>query len=165
MGKNIMAIAPFLWDLLGVLLDADPTRRRVAPKVRKSQVNEDVEMDLGEIGTEDTQYRERNENWAALEGDEAESSSEEEDEAEEAIPLMPFLSSSHTSGEQAESSSETDSDGSGAHHVRGPKKRTRRKQNPAKRNAVLLAIVVAVPRCMPTVGFRVNKYRIGPIRR
>lgn len=59
-GQDIMTIAPFLWDFLGVLLDADPTQWQAAPKVGKSQVNEDVEMDLGEIGTEDRQYRERN---------------------------------------------------------------------------------------------------------
>jgi hypothetical protein len=52
---------------------------------------------------------------AALEGDEAESSGEE-DEIEKTVPLLPFLNMSNMSGEHVDSSSDVDSDDDiGAH--------------------------------------------------
>jgi hypothetical protein len=53
MGKKIKKAAPCLWELLGVLLDANLTRRRAAPKLKKTYVEEDLEMemDLGAMGS------------------------------------------------------------------------------------------------------------------
>ena len=66
MGKKIKEATPHLWELLGVLLDANLTRRCAALKLKKTYVKEDVEMDLGEIGTEGAQQEERAENGADL---------------------------------------------------------------------------------------------------
>ena len=84
MGKKIKEATPHLWELLGVLLDANLTHRCAAPKLKKTYVKEDVEMDLGEIGTEGAQQEERAENWADLDASDSEaSSSEDEDELSE----------------------------------------------------------------------------------
>jgi hypothetical protein len=101
-------------------------------------------MDLGEIGTEGAQQGERVENWADLDASDAESSSsEDEDESSEVFsglwnPLNP-------EGETVEIDSdgtddEDDEDDMHSQHCTGKKQR-RRKQDPAKRNAILLAVV------------------------
>jgi hypothetical protein len=69
MGKSIKALAPDLWNLLGVLLDANPARRRAVLNMGRSRVDEDVEMDLGEIGTEGSRPNEQEENWADLDAE------------------------------------------------------------------------------------------------
>jgi hypothetical protein len=50
MGITIQKIAPNLWNLLGILLDANPSRRRAAPD-GPDGVDEDVEMELADIAT------------------------------------------------------------------------------------------------------------------
>jgi hypothetical protein len=64
MGKKVKGLAPHLWALLGVLLDADPACRRTAPKAGPSAVDEDAEMDLGEIGSEARPATDNEEDWA-----------------------------------------------------------------------------------------------------
>jgi hypothetical protein len=122
MGKKIKEAAPCLWELLGVLLDANFTRRHAAPKLKKTYFEEDVEMDLGEIGTEGAQQEEQGENWADLEASDAESSSSEDED-------------------EGESSDITDDEDEHSEHR---KRQRRRKQDPAKRNAVLLAVVCTI---------------------
>lgn len=126
MGKSIKALAPYLWDLLGVLLDADPAHRCMKPQVRKLNVNEDVEINLGMIGAEGKQYEEWIENWADLEADDIESSSfEDEDKLH-----IPFLGLLDASNESAESGLDSDSDDSDDGSTNCSKKH--QKQDPAK---------------------------------
>ena len=80
MGKSTKALAPNLWNLLGVLLDADPAHRQAVLNMGRSHVEEDVEMDLGEIGTEGSWQNEQEENWADLDPEAVESSDSEDDE-------------------------------------------------------------------------------------
>jgi hypothetical protein len=138
MGKKIKEAAPCLWDLLGVLLDADLTRRRAAPKL-KTYVEEDVEMDLGDIGTEGAQQEQQAEDWADLNASDAESSSsEDEDESSEVFSGL--WNQLNPEGETAEPDSDVTDDEDDI-HLQHHKKQRCRKQDPAKRNAVLLAIV------------------------
>lgn len=121
MGKDIKRLSPHLWKILGVLLDANPARRRAAPTLRRASTA-DVEMDLGEIGGEGAQEVEKDQ-WADLVDDNGSSDSEQsEDEQELAGP-------------------QSDSDDQSEGESRRPQKTRRRKQNPARRNAILLAIV------------------------
>ena len=46
MSKKIKEGAPSLWELLGVLLDADPTHCCAAPKLKKAHVDEDVKISV-----------------------------------------------------------------------------------------------------------------------
>ena len=50
MANKIVEVAPNLWHLLGVLLDADPSRRRVAA-AEDMDVVEDAEVELEDIAT------------------------------------------------------------------------------------------------------------------
>jgi|SRR5882762_1109510 len=59
-------VAPRLWALLGVLLDADPDRRRTAPAKAHSAVDEETEMDLGQIGGEGSCRAEGEPSWENL---------------------------------------------------------------------------------------------------
>lgn len=115
MGKKIKTVAPNLWTLLGVLLDARSiSRRRAKPKVGHStQPNEDVEMSFEGIGGTE-------EEWADLDGDEEDESdaSESENEVVEVLPMQPDL---------AESSGD---DGSDRGEPKAKKRKRRRKQNP-----------------------------------
>jgi hypothetical protein len=140
MGKSIKALAPDLWNLLGVLLDANPARKRAAPNMGRSQVDEDVEMDLGEIGTEGSWPNEQEENWADLDAKAVESSDSEDDE--EDIHNDVLLGVAGTILEPLATGSDSESDVKEEMTVpkRAQKKR-RRKQKPEKRNAVLIAIV------------------------
>jgi len=134
MGKKIKEAAPCLWELLGVLLDANLTCRRAAPKLKKTYVEEDGEMDLGEIGTEGAQQEERAENWADLDASDSESSSsEDEDESSEVFSGL--WNQLNPEGETAELDSDVTDDEDDMHSQRRKKQR-RRKQDPAKRNAV-----------------------------
>jgi hypothetical protein len=49
MGVKIREVAPNLWALFGILLDADPNRRRTAPSDKT--MDEGVEMELADIAT------------------------------------------------------------------------------------------------------------------
>jgi hypothetical protein len=139
MGKKIKEAAPCLWDLLGVLLDADLTCRCVALKLKKTYVKEDVEMDLGEIGTEGAQQEDEAENWADLDASDAElSSSEDEDKLSEMFSGL--WNQLNPKGETAKPDSDI-TDNEDDKHSQHCKKQRCQKQDPAKRNAVLLAIV------------------------
>jgi hypothetical protein len=120
-GNRIKHKAPNLWDLLGILLDANPDRRRAKPQINHV-ADEDVEMDLGEIGGLKDDW----EQWHKLLSDDEESDGEHEDDADDNAP--------------ATLSSDEDDNSEDEGPVRSEKKK-RRRQNPAKRNAVLLAVV------------------------
>ena len=49
MGVKIQEVAPNMWALFGILLDADPNRRRTAPS--DELMDEGVEMELADIAT------------------------------------------------------------------------------------------------------------------
>jgi hypothetical protein len=51
MGVKIQEVAPNLWDLFGILLDADPNRRRTAPSNRDGVTDENVEIELTDIAS------------------------------------------------------------------------------------------------------------------
>lgn len=144
MGKKIKFLAPHLWDLLDVLLDADPTCRRAAPKAGKSQVDEDAEMDLGEIGGEGSQCRDRQVDWADLDIDQMESDiSDDDGNTEQSPQSMLNLPRTIFDSQEVPSSSGSESNATDKITASKPHKPTWRhhKQNPAKQNAVLLAIV------------------------
>ena len=140
MGKSIKALAPDLWNLLGVLLDADPARRRAAPNIGGSHVNEDVEMDLGEIGMEGSRQNEREENWADLDAEAVELSDSEDDEEDICDDILLGAAGTILDPLAAGSDSESDVEKETTAPKQAQKKR-RRKQKPEKRNAVLIAIV------------------------
>jgi hypothetical protein len=50
MGVKIQEVAPNLWGLFGILLDADPNRRRTAPS--NEATDENVEVELTDIARE-----------------------------------------------------------------------------------------------------------------
>ena len=50
MGVKIREVAPNLWNLIGVLLDADPNRRRTAPSEEATD-SENVEVELTDIAS------------------------------------------------------------------------------------------------------------------
>jgi hypothetical protein len=135
MGKKVKGFAPYLWALLGVLLDADPARRRTAPKAGPSAVDEDAEMDLGEIGGEDRPATDNEEDWAQLEGSNTESESSDDDEPHQ--PAGPWDDTEQSSDDNFHADSEDDT----PQTKKATKQRRCRKQNPAKQNAALLAIV------------------------
>ena len=150
MGKKIKEAALCLWELLGVLLDANLTRRCAAPKIKKTYVDnnvkEDLGMDLGEIGTEGAQQEdlERVENWADLDASDTESSgSEDEDDSEPSEVFSGVWNQFNPEIETAELDSDITDDEYDIHLPQCCKKQTRRcqKQDPAKRNAVLIAVV------------------------
>jgi hypothetical protein len=129
-----------LWNLLGVLLDANPARRRAAPNMGRSRVDEDFEMDLGEIGTEGSQPNEREENWADLDAEAVESSDSEDDEEDIRDDVLLGVAGTILDPSAAGSDSESDVEEETTVPKQAPKKR-RRKQKPEKLNAVLIAIV------------------------
>jgi hypothetical protein len=71
-------VVPRLWALLGVLLDADPDRRRTAPAKARSAVDKDTEMDFGEIGGEGSHRAEGEPSWENLMDSDNESMTSEE---------------------------------------------------------------------------------------
>ena len=100
MGKRIKEATPHLWELLGVLLDANLTCQCAAPELKKTYVKEDVEMDLGEIGTEGAQQEEQAENWGNLDASDSESSSSE-DEDNSSVVFSGLCNQLHPEGETA----------------------------------------------------------------
>ena len=119
MGVKIQEVAPNMWALFGILLDADPNRRRTAPS--DEPMDEGVEMELADIAT-------------AMNGNDE--GSEEEESGDEG------------GGEADAGDKETGNDGGrdGSNLPAGPlepllKKRCYRKQNRAQRNRILLFIV------------------------
>jgi hypothetical protein len=111
--------------LLGQLLDVNPNRKRAAPSAVRTAVDEDAEMDLGEIGGEKHKAAKGEEDWAVLESEIEDSDSESEADN----------SDSNNSSDDVVVN-ELDSRGQKPRHAR-----QRRKQNPLKRNAVLMSIV------------------------
>ena len=98
-------------------------------------------MDLGEIGGDDRHKSDKGEDWAQLQSsdDESESSGDEEPH------LVAGPQSDHNKSSE-DSGSELDSEGSPTadDKKKDKQKARRRKQNPAKRNAALLAIVSTI---------------------
>jgi hypothetical protein len=83
MGKKIKGLTPDLWWVLGVLLDAKGSRRQATPDAGGHIINEDIEMDLGEIGGEGGKGN-AEENWADLAADGESSDSEDDEDAKDA---------------------------------------------------------------------------------
>ena len=77
MGKSIKSLVPNLWNLLGVLLNANTAHRQAALSTGSSHIDKDIEMDLGEIGIDGEQQNKREEEWAALDNEVVESSDSE----------------------------------------------------------------------------------------
>ena len=128
MGKKIKELTPNLWMLLGQLLDVNPNRKRAAPSTAHTTVDEDAEMDLGEIGGKGHTASKGEEDWSMLE-------SEREDSD---------ISNSESEAEDLDSTDSSDDDVINEPDSRGQKPRhvhRRRKQNPSKRNAILMSIV------------------------
>ena len=146
MGKSIKLLAPDLWNLLGVLLDANTARRRAAPSAGGPCIDEDTEMDLGEIGIDGEQQNKREEEWAALDDEVVESSDSEEDEelSNDALLGVAGTISDPSAAPAASSDSDSDIEDKMTAPKHAPKKR-RHKQKPKKRNAVLIAIVSFIP--------------------
>ena len=127
MGNDLKRMSPYLWRILGVLLDS-PLRQWAAPNLHHTST-EDVEMDLGEIGGEGAQEVEHD-HWADLvDSDESSCDEQSEDEQEN-------IADKHSMhGVQSDSDYESESNTS------HPQKKRQQKQNPARHNAILLAIV------------------------
>jgi hypothetical protein len=115
MGVKIREVAPNLWNLFGILLDADPNRRRTVPS--DEAMDEDVEMELVDIAT-------------AVSGNDE--GSEEEESGDEG------------GGEADAGDEEIGNNGSNVPTSTSEpllKKRHYRKQNRARHNGILLFIV------------------------
>ena len=125
MGKKIKELTPNFWILLGQLLDVNPNRKRAAPSAARAAVDEDTDMDLGEIGGEKHTASKGDEDWTILESEIEDSDSESEAED---------LDSNNSSDDDVVN--KPDSIGQKPHRAH-----RRRKQNPSKRNAVLMSIV------------------------
>jgi hypothetical protein len=114
MGVKIREVAPNLWNLFGILLDADPNRRRTAPN--DDAMDEDVEMELVDIAT-------------VVSGNDE--GSEEEGSGDE--------SGGEADAGDKEAGNDGEQDGGNPEPLL--KKRRYRKQNRARRNGILLFIV------------------------
>ena len=128
MGKKIKELTPNLWMLLGQLLDVNPNRKRAALSTAHTTVDEDAEMDLGEIRGKGHTASKGEEDWSMLE-------SEREDSD---------ISNSESEAEDLDSTDSSDDDVINEPDSRGQKPRhvhRRQKQNPSKRNAILMSIV------------------------
>jgi hypothetical protein len=149
MGQTIQKIAPNLWNLLGVLLDANSLSRRRAAPEELHGLDEDVEMELGDIATAAFGNDEGSE-WSGAEDEDdngdgdiapyiAMSVDNVNDGADEAANDEAEMARANDSGDGvADEPAEHDSkDG----HAGPQQKRHYRKQNPGKRNAALLFIV------------------------
>lgn len=164
MGKDIKKIVPNVWELIGALLDASSNRRWAAPVADETAVDEDVAMDLGEIGEEGHVDDERQDH---LEGSDAESSDDDGDsdgdgdnsdrhnnnnddngessdgtghaQGNGSRNMLSDLGAGEIDAEASDDESEDEARHSGA--TGGRQRRRRRKQDPAKRNAALIAIV------------------------
>lgn len=77
--------------LLGVLLDADSDQRKIAPVKMYSAVDEDTEMDLGNIGAEGSCRAEGEPSWENLMDSDNKSMTSEE--SKEDLPQAMALSS------------------------------------------------------------------------
>jgi hypothetical protein len=66
MGRKLRGMVPKLWQLLGVMLDANTERRRAKLVKWQGTVQEDVDMDLGEIGGEGSSKTATEEDWDKL---------------------------------------------------------------------------------------------------
>ena len=122
MGVKIREVAPNLWALFGILLDADPNRRRTAPS--DETMDEGVEMELADIAI-------------AVNGNDE--GSEEEESGDEG-------GGEAVAGDNSDEETGNDGGQDGSNLPAGPlepllKKRRYRKQNRARRNGILLFIV------------------------
>ena len=80
MGKKIKELTPNFWILLGQLLDVNPNQKRAAPSAACTAVDEDTDMDLGEIRGEKHMASKGDKDWARLESEIEDSDSESEAE-------------------------------------------------------------------------------------
>lgn len=123
MGQRIRQVALHLWNLVGVLLDATTSRRRVAPD-ENMDVDEDLEIELDDIAT------------VMLGNDDGSEESDEDGSDEGDAPV-----GAHTTADNEESEEELELESTTQPKGPKPAKRRYRKQNRAKRNAALLFIV------------------------
>lgn len=128
LGKDIKNKAPYLWEIIGVLLDTNLNRRRVAPYLGRPE-GEDVSMENLNDGDGEGK-KGVIAGWEDLvDGNETSDS----EQSEEQLPIIFESSLLHSdlessSGEDAEDGEPT-------------KKAHRGKKNPGKRHAILIAIV------------------------
>jgi hypothetical protein len=146
MGRKIQEVAPNLWQLLGDLLDADPSRVRHAPMSKDMSFEMEIDVEPSNIA-------------AGVFGDDEGSDREDSDDEgsdKESDVRGVGGSSNVEDGSAANSADEdvtegttTDMDGSWKHHYR--------KQNPARRNAILLFIVSVKFTCEMTTTYQSNR--------
>ena len=138
LGHNIQQIAPHLWHLVGSMLDVVPDRRRTRPS--NMMVDEDIEMELGDIATA----------VEGLEGNDEGSGESDDNELEGGNLDTIGRAEGEANAEEDTDSDESDNDTAGrepegeAGNDKQPsenKKRCYRKQNRARRNAALIYIV------------------------
>ena len=155
MGRKLRGMVPKLWQLLGVMLDANTEHRRAKLVKGQRTVQEDVDVNLGEIGGEESSKMAAKEDWDKLFDTDNESECSSDSDSEDGSPSIatnpsqvrpshPDTSSSTanlTSTPLAPGQSESSDDDVDDREAPRNTKRRRRKQNAAKRNAVLLAIV------------------------
>jgi hypothetical protein len=131
MGSKIQEIAPNIWTLLGILLDANTSRRQVALR-QGMEVDEDVDIELGDIAMGVFGNDDGSDESDALEDGEDKGQDGNELETEDPQSVTDVGSSHETLDDGA------DGDEDGGEQL--PKCHYR-KQNRAGRNAALLFIV------------------------
>jgi len=99
--------------------------------IGRSHVDEDVEMDLGEIGTEGNRPNEQEDNWADLDAKAVESSDSEDDKEDICNDVLLGVAGTILEPSAAGSDSESDVEEETTMPKRAQKKR-RRKQKPEK---------------------------------
>jgi hypothetical protein len=142
MGRKIQEVAPNLWQLLGDLLDADPSRVRHAPMSKDMSFEMDIDVEpsniaAGVFGNDEGSDREDSDDEGSDVGGIGGSSDVEDGSA------------ANSAGEDVTEGAATDTDGS--------RKRRYRKQNPARRNAILLFIVSVKFTCEMTTTYWSNR--------
>ena len=136
MGWKIQEVAQNLWQLLGDLLDADPLHVRHAPMSKGMSFEMEIDVEpsniaAGVFGNDEGSDKESDVGGVGR-------SSDVEDD-----------SAADSAGEDVTKGTATNMDGSCKHHYQ--------KQNPARRNAILLFIVSVTFTCEMTTTYQSNR--------